>query len=301
VGAIRRQQSLGHKSSSCALLAFDEMPIHVFCDGDARVSENLRDHVEIRALASINDAPEWRSSCRCQWPRQPAGRPGRTSATRCPGPAAKARGKRHPPGNPNSLVDPKCVHANAAAISTGSAANTRYRVTERIRVAHVAPSQAPTRLPASKLTTTGQCGDTCDQGTNTSCAGNADNTTIRLMALFMITAAKAAMPNTPISNGRRNSAPPRPIRPPSTPTAAPAKNAHGIDRSRPTGTRRQHRSKYAHWLASSHDPDSRSSVVMDRAPSGLSAHPASAPPRTATNTAKASDNGTSLGTSADKA
>jgi hypothetical protein len=177
----------------------------------------------------------------------------------------------------------------------------RYRVTERIRVAHVAPSQAPTRLPASKLTTTGQCGDTCDQGTDTSRAGNADNTTIRLMALFMITAANAAMPNTPISNGRRNSAPPRPIRPPSTPTAAPAKNAHGIDRSRPTGTRRQHRSKYAHWLASSHDPDSRSSVVMDRAPSGPSAHPASAPPRTATNTAKASDNGTSLGTSADKA
>jgi hypothetical protein len=57
VGAIRRQQSLGHKSSSCALLAFDEMPIHVFCDGDARVSENLRDHVEIRALGQHQRRP----------------------------------------------------------------------------------------------------------------------------------------------------------------------------------------------------------------------------------------------------
>jgi hypothetical protein len=57
VGAIRRQQSLGHKSSSCALLAFDEMPIHLFCDGDARVSENLRDHVEIRALGQHQGRP----------------------------------------------------------------------------------------------------------------------------------------------------------------------------------------------------------------------------------------------------
>jgi hypothetical protein len=38
LGAIGRQQRLGHSSSSCALLAFDEMVIHVLCDGKARVS-----------------------------------------------------------------------------------------------------------------------------------------------------------------------------------------------------------------------------------------------------------------------
>jgi hypothetical protein len=49
--------------------AFDAMAIHVLCDGNARMSENLRDHVEIGPCASISDAPEWRSSCKCQWPR----------------------------------------------------------------------------------------------------------------------------------------------------------------------------------------------------------------------------------------
>ena len=49
-------------------------------------------------------------------------------------------------------------------------------------------------------------------------------TTTRLIALFRITAASAANPKSPISNGSRNSAPPSPIIPPSTPTAAPAPN-----------------------------------------------------------------------------
>jgi hypothetical protein len=34
-GAIGPQQRLRHPSCSCALLAFDEMPIDVFCDGNA--------------------------------------------------------------------------------------------------------------------------------------------------------------------------------------------------------------------------------------------------------------------------
>src|SRR5829696_10571457 len=50
VGAIGLQQHLGHPGCGCALLAFYEMPVHVFCDGDARVSDNLRDHIEIGAL-----------------------------------------------------------------------------------------------------------------------------------------------------------------------------------------------------------------------------------------------------------
>src|SRR5829696_1197385 len=53
VGAIGLQQHLGHPGCGCALLAFYEMPVHVFCYGDARVSENLRDHIEIGAWASI--------------------------------------------------------------------------------------------------------------------------------------------------------------------------------------------------------------------------------------------------------
>ncbi|GAA5061545.1 hypothetical protein GCM10023259_049650 [Thermocatellispora tengchongensis] len=51
------------------------------------------------------------------------------------------------------------------------------------------------------------------------------------MALFMMTADKAANPNTLINNGSRNSAPPRPIIPPSTPTAAPAAKAGGSGRA----------------------------------------------------------------------
>jgi len=46
------------------------------------------------------------------------------------------------------------------------------------------------------------------------------------MALFKITASSAANWNTPMSKGRRNSAPPRPISPPSEPIkAAPPKAA----------------------------------------------------------------------------
>ena len=50
-------------------------------------------------------------------------------------------------------------------------------------------------------------------------------TTIRLIALFMITACRAAKPNRPMSNGSRNSAPPRPIKPPRSPTPPPAVRA----------------------------------------------------------------------------
>jgi len=62
--------------------------IHVFCDSDAGVSEDLRDHVEIRALASINDALNGVAHAGASGRDQPARRPGRTSATHCPDPAA---------------------------------------------------------------------------------------------------------------------------------------------------------------------------------------------------------------------
>ena len=43
-------------------------------------------------------------------------------------------------------------------------ASTRYRVAVAMRVAHEAPSQAPTRLPASRLITTGHSAPTSARG-----------------------------------------------------------------------------------------------------------------------------------------
>jgi hypothetical protein len=136
-------------------------------------------------------------------------------------------------GSRSSLdVGTRWFTASAAAIRTSSTARTLYRVAERIRVAQVAPNQAPTRLPASRLTTTVQCGVSSASGTADRRAGIAVTTTIRLIALFRITAAKAANPKIPISSGSRNSAPPSPIIPPSSPTAAPALNTSSGRRTR---------------------------------------------------------------------
>ncbi|MEU0255746.1 hypothetical protein ABZ299_25355 [Streptomyces sp. NPDC006184] len=57
----------------------------------------------------------------------------------------------------------------------------------------------------------------------------ASKTTTRLIALFKMTAESAANPKRLISSGRRNSAPPSPIIPPSTPMAAPAPNTTGVE------------------------------------------------------------------------
>ena len=56
------------------------------------------------------------------------------------------------------------VKTSAAAISTSSTARTLCRVAVRIRVAQEAPAHAPTRLPASRLTTTGQCEASVGEG-----------------------------------------------------------------------------------------------------------------------------------------
>jgi hypothetical protein len=69
-------------------------------------------------------------------------------------------------------------------------------------------------------------------GTAARRAGSAVRTTIRLIALFMITAWRVRNPNTPISSGSRNSAPPRPMSPPRTSTPALAANAAGSDLGR---------------------------------------------------------------------
>ena len=76
-----------------------------------------------------------------------------------------------------------------------------------------------TRLPASRLTATGRCGATSDHDTPSRRAGSAVTTTIRLMALFRMTAWSTA-------KQQHESAPPSPISPPSTTMAAPAAKAH---------------------------------------------------------------------------
>ena len=120
--------------------------------------------------------------------------------------------------------------ANATAISTSKHARTRYNVPDRIRVAHVAPSHAPTRLPANRFSATVQRPATVPSGTLNRRAGSAVTTTIRLNALFTITACRAASPNTPSSSGSRNSAPPRPTFPPTTPITAPLISARVAER-----------------------------------------------------------------------
>ena len=107
-------------------------------------------------------------------------------------------------------------------------AMTRYSVCDAILVAHPAPHHAPKRLPAKRLTMIVQCAAMTEKGTVAARNGNADVTTTRLMALLRITACKAANRKTPISSGNRNSAPPRPIRPPRAPIIAPLAKAADV-------------------------------------------------------------------------
>lgn len=108
----------------------------------------------------------------------------------------------------------KCAANSRIAIRTSRTAMTRSRVLEASLVAQCAPSHAPMRLPASKLRTKERYGESSARGTLIRRAGIAAMTTTRLIALFMMIAGSAANPNSPISDGRRNSAPPRPIIPP---------------------------------------------------------------------------------------
>ena len=87
------------------------------------------------------------------------------------------------------------------------------------------PKPSANRLPARRLRMIGHCSPTSQSGTVAARNGNAVATTTRLRALLRMTASRAAKRNAPIKSGKRNSAPPRPIRPPRAPTALPTKNA----------------------------------------------------------------------------
>src|SRR5262249_51132363 len=72
------------------------------------------------------------------------------------------------------------------------------------------------------------------KGTAAARNGRAEATTTRLIALLRITACSAVNRNAPISSGNRNSAPPKPIRPPSAPMIAPPKAADVLCLAFPT-------------------------------------------------------------------
>jgi hypothetical protein len=92
MGAIRRQQRLGHPSGSRPFLALHKMPVHIFSDGDAGVSENLGDPHRDQCPGLASRKPLSGVAHACASGRAlPAGRSARTSATRCPGPAASPR------------------------------------------------------------------------------------------------------------------------------------------------------------------------------------------------------------------
>ncbi len=97
----------------------------------------------------------------------------------------------------------------------------RNRVLDLSFVAQFAPIHAPSRLPARRLMTIWPYGASSANGTLMRQAGRAVMTTMRLIALFMMMACNAANPKTLMRSGNRNSASPRPIIPPSTPTRAP--------------------------------------------------------------------------------
>jgi hypothetical protein len=125
-----------------------------------------------------------------------------------------------------------CASSSAAAITTSSTAITRYSVSDLRRVAHPAPNQAPARLPPSRFTMIGQCDPISEKGTVLARNDSAVATTTRLVALFRMTASSPRKRNRLMSRGSRNSAPPRPIKPPSVPMRVPDPNATG-SRTRP--------------------------------------------------------------------
>jgi hypothetical protein len=74
----------------------------------------------------------------------------------------------------------------------------------------------------------GQWAATVTKGTAAARNGKAEATTTRLIALLRITACSATNRNAPIRSGYRNSAPPKPISPPSAPIIGPPPKAAGL-------------------------------------------------------------------------
>ena len=74
---LAAEQSPGRRLRRRSFVAFEQVSVTVLSNGNAGMPEYLRDHMQRRALGQTGEAPEWRSSCGCQWP-SPARSPSRT-------------------------------------------------------------------------------------------------------------------------------------------------------------------------------------------------------------------------------
>jgi hypothetical protein len=99
-------------------------------------------------------------------------------------------------------------------------------------VAQVAPIHAPIELPARRFTTTNQYGVRLSIGTAASRAGNEVRTTIRDIALFMITACRARNPEPSDQQRQSEHGAAKADEPAENADTAPAANAAGSDLGR---------------------------------------------------------------------
>ncbi len=156
----------------------------------------------------------------------PPATPIRAATMPMPTPAASPSRVRGRGCRSSRLRSPKWFHASAAAISTSSTARTPVEGGRAHSGSPGGPNPGADEAAGEQVDHHEPAAVHRVKGDGHR-AGRAVTTTIKLSALFMITACRAAKPNKPMSNGSRNSAPPRPTRPSRSPTPAPvARAAH---------------------------------------------------------------------------
>lgn len=129
----------------------------------------------------------------------------------------------------NNPVELSCrgIHASESITNDKITSRIRMILSSQIRdifIALPAAHHAPIRLPASKLITISRCANSWSTAIDFVRNIKATVTTVRLIALLNITASRVGILKLPIRTGRRNSAPPRPIKPPKAPISVPDKN-----------------------------------------------------------------------------
>src|SRR5215204_6397453 len=109
----------------------------------------------------------------------------------------------------------------AEPTTTSSTSMNRSSVRSEMRCTSATPTNAADTAPAIMATTTGSRAMRGARSNVPPRISRAPRTVIRLMARLRATARRAAYPNTPANTGRRNSAPPNPMRPPRRPMGVP--------------------------------------------------------------------------------
>src|SRR5215213_794208 len=113
----------------------------------------------------------------------------------------------------------------AEPTTTSSTSMNRSSVRSEMRCTSATPTNAADTAPAIMATTRGSRAMRGARSNVPPRISRAPRTVIRLMARLRATARRAAYLNTPANTGRRNSAPPNPMRPPRSPIGAPYSNA----------------------------------------------------------------------------